>query len=79
MPRITCSVSFVRSPTRTRCENSAEGKAFVEADPDLRQRQQDLKARLKQRLPGNMHEYQAQWQDGGLSTNHIGYIAGNPG
>ena len=54
--------------------NSSEGKAFIEADLDLRQRQQDLKARLKQRLPGNIHEYQAQWQDGGLSTNHIGTL-----
>ena len=55
-------------------ENSAEGKAFIEADLDLRQRQQDLKARLKQRLPGNIYEYQAQWQDGRLSTDHIGSL-----
>ena len=54
--------------------SSSEGKAFMEAGPELRQRQQDLKARLKERLPGNIYEYPAQWQESGLSMAHIGAL-----
>ena len=60
-------------------EKSAEGKGFIEADPDLRQRQQDLKARLKQRLPGNIYEYQAQWQDDRPFDRPHWFIAADPG
>jgi WD40 repeat protein len=32
---------------------------------------QDLKRRLRERLPGNIHDYQARWLDGNISYDHI--------
>ena len=55
---------------------SGSGQAFIEPDPDLQQRQQALKARLLERLPGNIYTCTAGWQAGSLSTNHIGSIPG---
>lgn len=55
-------------------ETSARGTDFVEAGVDLRRRQEDLKARLRERLPGNTHEYEAQWHADCLSTAHIGTL-----
>jgi len=53
---------------------SAMCQAYLESDSLLRQRQQALKAALRERLPGNVHEYSARWLEGGLSTAHIGSL-----
>lgn len=66
---------FLRSITnKEELLKSQDGKAFIEADTDLQQRQQDLKTRLKERLPGNIYEYSAQWENSSLSTTHIGSL-----
>lgn len=38
------------------------------------ERQRDLKRQLRERLPGNVHEYAAAWHDGSLSTRHLGAL-----
>jgi hypothetical protein len=43
-------------------------------DPDAAKRLRDLKARLKQRLHGNVHPYEADWTGNGISSSHIGTL-----
>jgi WD40 repeat protein len=66
---------FFRSiRNRQEALDATAGKSVIESDPNLQQRQQDLKDRLKQRLDGNIYEYEAQWQTGGVTTAHIGSL-----
>ncbi|MEI7845039.1 MAG: DUF4062 domain-containing protein [Chloroflexota bacterium] len=45
--------------------------AYRELDPDAAHQQHGLKARLKQKLPGNVHEYAARWQNDGPTQDHL--------
>ena len=54
--------------------NSDECRAFIEPDPELKQRQLALKNRLKARLPDNIYEYNARWTEPGLSEEPIGSL-----
>lgn len=53
---------------------SPQGRSFVEPDPELQRRQGDLKARLRERLPGNIYEHDVRWRGDGPSTAHIGAL-----
>src|ERR1051325_3247051 len=61
---------FFRSLT-----NPSSGKNYIDVDDRegsaLLER---LKQRLREALPGNVHEYQAVWQDGGISLDHLGHL-----
>jgi hypothetical protein len=41
------------------------------ADGEAERRVEDLKDRLREHLPGNIHEYQARWTGSGLTTDHL--------
>jgi NACHT domain- and WD repeat-containing protein len=43
-------------------------------DAEAGKKLESLKARLEARLPGNIHHYQAEWTEGGLTTAHIGTL-----
>ncbi|HNS50576.1 MAG TPA: DUF4062 domain-containing protein [Anaerolineae bacterium] len=45
--------------------------AFRDAEPGAAQGQAQLKARLKQHLPGSVHEYTAAWRGDGPSLDHL--------
>ncbi len=47
------------------------GCDFHDADPAAAEKQYQLKARLKQQLPGNVHEYTAFWQSQGPTLDHL--------
>ncbi len=49
----------------------AGAAVFRETDPQAAPQQADLKARLRQALAGNVHEYSARWQDDGPSLEHL--------
>jgi tetratricopeptide (TPR) repeat protein len=66
---------FLRSITnKEELHKSQDGNVFIEADADLQQRQQNLKTRLKARLPGNLYEFSSHWENNCLSTTHIGSL-----
>jgi hypothetical protein len=46
-------------------------KDFGNIDSEDSQKQEKLKERLRERLPGNIHEYSASWQGDGPSLDHI--------
>ena len=49
-----------------------ETSSFCEIDPQIAQMQSDLKMKLCQTLPGNIHQYTTNWQDEGPSMDHLG-------
>ena len=55
----------------------ASAKDFVDLDtsgnPDTEAaaRRDELKSRLRNLLPGNIHEYEATWTDSGITTDHV--------
>jgi WD40 repeat protein len=53
---------------------SEEGKLFIETDLVLQLRQQELKNRLREHLPGNIYEYAVSWQNDQLQDSHIGRL-----
>ena len=66
---------FYRSiANRDEAAISPGGSGFVEAVPELWQRQQELKSNLKTHLRGHVEEYYALWQGEGPSTAHIGSL-----
>ena len=40
-------------------------------DPEARMRLERLKGKLRDRLPGNVHEYEARWTGSGASVDHL--------
>ncbi len=48
-----------------------DSEDFGNPDADAAQRQGELRGRLKEQLPGNIHEYTARWQGDGPSLDHI--------
>lgn len=40
-------------------------------DAEAAARLEDLKRRLREHLPGNIHEYQARWTDEGMTNDHL--------
>jgi len=62
---------------RLRPEGAPLARHFIDLDPagrpdpDACTRLTELKTRLRQRLPGNIFEYPAQWSSGGCSTTHL--------
>lgn len=49
----------------------AAGSGYLDAEPGAAERQAQLKARLKQHLPANVHEYAAAWSDSGPTLHHL--------
>lgn len=52
----------------------ARGGLFLDADPQLRRRQEELKDTLRRKLPGGIYEYAARWQEGGPSQEQVGTL-----
>jgi WD40 repeat protein len=50
-------------------DDSAAG--YRETAPEAARKQSELKMRLKEQLPGNAHEYTAQWQGNGPGLDHL--------
>jgi WD40 repeat protein len=54
--------------------------SFIDVDRSMRPDhealtlQRDLKQRLRDSLPHNIHEYQAEWRSDGITTDHIGKL-----
>ncbi|PKO13191.1 MAG: hypothetical protein CVU39_20040 [Chloroflexi bacterium HGW-Chloroflexi-10] len=52
-------------------------QSFVEIDHDLRLRQEQLKSKLRNKLPGNIYEFAAHWNGSGVDTDYIGSLPEN--
>jgi hypothetical protein len=64
--------------------HNADAAGFVDLDDDgrpdvdARERLQRLRDELRQRLPQNVHEYEAEWRDRAPTTDHIGTLPDDP-
>lgn len=63
-----------------RLESETKASNFIDtieqkaSDADAEARLIALKEQLKDRLPGNIHEYEAEWTGDGLTEKHIGIL-----
>jgi NACHT domain- and WD repeat-containing protein len=66
---------FIRNIEDLPTDHSVSGYRDVDehGEPDLVARDQlnRLKARLRRRLPGQVHEYRTRWHDGAVSPQHL--------
>jgi NACHT domain- and WD repeat-containing protein len=58
----------------------ASARDFVDLDEhdrpdrDAQERLRNLKRRLREQLPNQTHDYQAEWRQGAMTTDHIGTL-----